>query len=401
MEELDIKWHIPSSMEIDVAIELLTTYAHKIMDKIRQLVTTPGPNFGYSMSRWQGWLKSILVGLAVLCEPESSVYGANSDNIYVRAVEKRPFKAGYPLSKSNRPQDYARMTQLRSEVGAVLLQSASSLVQGAGEDAVEAIKAVVKNIRLYTVFSGLGQADYEGYARILRYIKASVRAAEDHRNIPRGLLVKRVYVAHMTRVSHNTIHVMHRPEFDPLANILFQLSTSKYKEVRRSSQSALGALICSFPMYKYQFFPELLRLLASSTEEAQRGQANDDIIEGSIQMLKSSSFFGLGLHTWEYANHLLCTIVKAQKVEKPTSLVLIRKIFIEYLHQFSGISFDYQVAGNVSALAQKLIAVDIESPEALLIVAKKRQRTVVGRREYNALVNMSWLFFSEILHPKQ
>jgi proteasome activator subunit 4 len=298
-----IEWHIPTDVEVDCAIEMLEMFAQRTLDEIRKVTDPDVAGFSNNLCRWLCWLKSIILSLNAMLVPEESAFDTFND-IYSEPHERTPIQNVYAVSKSS--PHFNKLKDLRDQVGLELARISKLLLCGSGEDLIEPVKALIKDIFLFMTFRGTEYSRFDGFSRLLSFLKTMIRSEEDHKNLPRAYTIKRMYLLHFTRLKYNSTKSKYEPVYQVLMDAIFQFTVSKYSQIRRASLPCLGRILRCFPAYKYDLFPKYLDILSSE-------EVDHDVIDGACQVLRSSSFLGMTLRHWSFAQMLLLTLVKAEK----------------------------------------------------------------------------------------
>ena len=312
--DLKIAWHQPSADEVSFAVELISSFSTRILSLLQETLLHPGSDFGHQMSRYLCWLKSIIVGIFSLLEPQPSEAKCDPGNLYLEPHQQVPIQAGYAVLVGH--PFYAILTSVKEQIGTMLASSINALRKDVGEDSIEAIKSLIKAIQLFMVYRGMDPSKFDGFTRVYKYTKGAVKSAEDRKRLPRPILVKRVYLLHLARLRYNSTQASYEPVYDDFAEALYHFSISKYSQIRKQAQSAFNRILRSYPAYKYVYFPKLLDVVASEKGD----EKDEDIIEAATQALRSSVFLAMGLRQWEFAQTFLKSVVKAEKIDKVRGL---------------------------------------------------------------------------------
>jgi proteasome activator subunit 4 len=306
-EDAFIEWHVPTDSEVDCASMILDVFARRTLDEISKITDPLATGFSNNLCRWLCWFKSIILSLNALLEPQDSYFETSSDDIFQEPHERAPIKNVYAVSKSH-PR-FNKLKDLRDEIGLELARISRLLLCGYGEDLIEPVKALIKDIFLFMTFRGAEYGRFDGFSRLISFLKTMIRSEEDHKNLPRAYTIKRLYLLHLTRLKYNSSKSKYEPVYQVLMDAVFQFTVSKYSQIRRASLPSLSRILRCFPAYKYSLFPKYLEILSSASSE----EKDHDVIDGACQVLRSSSFLGMTLRHWSFAQMLLLTLVKAEK----------------------------------------------------------------------------------------
>ena len=298
---------MPNNAEVECAIRILEEFAERTLNDISKVVDPLSSGFSNDLCRWLCWLKSIILSINAMLEPEQSVFEPPLDDIFQVAHERCPMQNMYSVSKDH--PCFTRLLKLRESVGAVLARISKLLLGGFGEDSIEPVRSLIKNILLFMTYRGTDNGRYDGFSRLLTFLKSMIKSEEDHKNLPRTYAVKRMFLLHLSRLKYNSANAKYEPIYKDLVDAIFNFTISKYSQIRRASLPCLSRILRCFSAYKYDLFPKYLTILsaAASTEK------DDDVIDGACQVLRSSSFLGMTLRHWPFAHQLLITLVKAEK----------------------------------------------------------------------------------------
>lgn len=306
-ENISVEWHIPTAEEVDFALEFLEDFTERTLTEISKVADPVSNDFSNNLCRWLCWLKSIILSMNVLLEPEQSVFEPSTHDTFQEPHERLPIQNIYAVPKTH-PR-FEKLSALRYKVGVELARISKLLLCGYGEDSIEPVKSLLKDIFLYMTFRGTEYSRFEGFSRLLNFLKSMIKSEEDHKNLPRAYLVKRMYLLHLTRLKYNSSRSKYEPVYQILIDAIFQFTISKYSQIRRAALPFLGRILRCYSAFKYELFPKYLDILSSASSE----EKDHDVIDGACQVLRSSSFLGMTLRHWPFAQMLLLTLVKAEK----------------------------------------------------------------------------------------
>ena len=325
LKDLKMEWHAPSPDEIQFSIELIERYTPIVLNKIQDALDHPGDSLSHYISRWLAWTKYLLIGLVLLLEPVNQQQDLPLfDDAYVHPYKRATLHCGHPISKDSNPQLYEKLLSFRHEIGKTFILIGSKFKSGLSEDSVEAANALVTNLHFYMSFTGIDKSKMDTFASDYKFMKASLKMIEDGKNLPRTLLIKRIYMIHLAHLRRNS--VVYEPLFDQMIDIIFSFCINKYSLIRNIAQSAFGKCLQAFPHYRLIYFPKLLQIIDTTKSDVAHF---DDIIQGAIQTLRGESL--LCLRNWEFSRPLMKSILNTKSIEKPATLELLRKLFMEFL----------------------------------------------------------------------
>ncbi|KAK3361733.1 hypothetical protein B0T24DRAFT_113953 [Lasiosphaeria ovina] len=338
--ELTIKWHRPSKSELVFAVELFESQVRDASERLVQLmsndppVSRKGKNKEWSdeLSRSLTALRLVVSGVSTLFDPrhasgevDGSDGDGNDDGDVVMEEDDDPlaevaddeelkrqfhYAAGYLLS--NKDPIYARIHELREDVGR-LLSRTHSFLNANQEDDVACFTSLYATYRTWITDVGIERSAHP-LERLVRLYKADIspfKISGLRKIYPRPLLVKRADAYHLQRVKYNSAY-RKKSELDKrLLLDLAQSCTSSYADVRRVAQTAqdssLKVLIGGRPLV----IPVIMETLRKALD------ANDhDRIKGAIYTLLFTTLLKTLMRDWRFAPELMRLYIETAGVDK-------------------------------------------------------------------------------------
>lgn len=341
--ELTIRWHRPSSEEIQFAAELFETQARAASKKLELLMSDETPvsrkgknkEWGDEVSRQLTQLRLVISGVSALFDPKKAAGQANggtkengrieADGDDVMEEDEDPlaevaddeelkrqyrYPSGYILDANS--EVYTRIHETREDVGR-LLSKTHNFLNANQEDDVTCFTGLYGTYRTWITDVGIERSAHP-LERLSRLYKADVTPFKIpglRKVYPRPLLVKRADAYQLQRVKYNASY---RQKSDLDKRLLLDLAescVSSYADVRRVAQgaqdSSLKALIGGRPLV----IPVILDKYREALDE------NDpDRIKGALYTLLYTTLTKTLLKDWRFAPDMMRLYIRTASVDK-------------------------------------------------------------------------------------
>jgi proteasome activator subunit 4 len=368
--ELVVKWHVPSSEEIQFAVELFQDQAEGSIEALKELIgknppiTRDGTGKAWSdeVSRNLVLIRLIHSGISVLWDGKygsktedqadhmvidenklvppngsngssttdpsvislSSVESLNTSgntsdeeepNLGEREDEVKPsfrYETGYPLDRNSK--QYHEIHKLREQTGEILHDVHTFLLKHQQDD-VPCFNSLYNAYRSWFVDIGIERSAHilDRVSRLLRADTSSYKFSGLRKDYPRPLLVRRANLYHLQRLRHNAQARKMNDLERMLLLDLAQSCVSTYTEIRRTAQGAIEYAVKTVTGARLLIIPPLLEAL----EDAVQKQDFPRIKGGMFSLL-----FGTMAKTihrdWRYAPRLVRTFIEITTVDKPS-----------------------------------------------------------------------------------
>lgn len=340
--DLTIRWHRPTTEEIQFAVELFESQALGASQRLESLMSDATPisrkgknkEWGDEVSRQLTQLRLVISGASSLLDPKRAageVNGATKDDGRIEEdgdtiMEdedplaevaddeelKRQYRypSGYILD-ANSPL-YARIHEVREDIGK-LLSKTHAFLNANQEDDVTCFTALYATYRTWITDVGIERSAHP-LERLSRLYKADITPFKIpglRKVYPRPLLVKRADAYQLQRVKYNSSY-RQKSELDKrLLLDLAESCISSYADVRRVAQgaqdSSLKVLIGGRPLV----IPTILEKYRQALDE------NDpDRIKGAMYTLLYTTLTKTLLKDWRFAPDLMRLYIKTAAVDK-------------------------------------------------------------------------------------
>ncbi|KAF2274746.1 uncharacterized protein EI97DRAFT_434978 [Westerdykella ornata] len=341
--KLNIKWHTPSTEEIDFAVRLFENHANNAISQLTDL-TGPDPpikrdgtgkDWSDEVSRNLVLLRLLVSGISVLFdtreehkdgdpEPAHDVEvdamdteGPDDDGGLGEAEDEEvkptfQYEAGYPLKKDDK--NYKLVHELRHRVGETLHMVHKFLI-AKQEDDVPCFNSLYNAYKCWFIDVGLERSAHV-LDRVTRLLRADVHPFKFsglRKEYPRPLLVRRANVYHLQRLRHNANP---RPKTELDKQLLLDLaesSVSLYTEIRRTAQSANESAVKCIIGARPLVIPSLLDALTKAITE------NDyPRIKGAMFSLLFGSLAKTISRDWRFTPTLIKAFIEVTGADKPS-----------------------------------------------------------------------------------
>jgi proteasome activator subunit 4 len=340
-ENLNIKWHVPNSEEVEFAMELFRTQGQSAMDSLQSLLdgTSPikrdgsGKAWSDEVSRNLVLIRLILAGSAVLFdakaqqepqpngdteeeEDEEDDDSDDSDDLNANEEsEIRPtfrYADGYPL----KPKDsiYHEIHEFRQQIGELLHKVHHFLIKNQ-EDDVACFNPLYTAYKSWFIDVGIEKSAHV-LDRVLRLFAADIhpyKVSGLRKEYPRPLLLRRANVYHLQRLRHNASPRVPSELEKRLLLDLAQSSVSSYTEVRRNAQNAIESASKSIIGARPLLIPPVLRAFEMGIKSSDFGT-----IKGAIHTLLFGSLSKTIGRDWRYAPTMIRAYLAACEVDRPS-----------------------------------------------------------------------------------
>ncbi|KAG4027816.1 hypothetical protein MFRU_027g01040 [Monilinia fructicola] len=398
--ELTIKWHVPSSEEINLAVEVFESQVKTSIEKLTNLTSeTPaisrkGKNKEWSdeVERALTHIRLMMSGISVLFDPKAASgnqesehdsdgdIAMNGDNPMEgdddplaeasEDEETRPqfhYRAGYLLEKSS--PAYVRIHKLREDVGHLYCKMHDFLGEHQ-EDDVPCFTALYLAYKSWITDVGNEKSAHtlERMNKIYHSEIRSFKVTGLRKVYPRPLLIKRAGNYHLQRNKHNA-SARQKSELDKLLLLnLASSAISQYAEVRVTAQQAMESALKSVIGGRPLVVPQLLSAFEKALE------TNDfDRIKGCLYTLLFGSLTKTISKDWRFAPKLIDLYIKSGSVDKPS----IQKVGNTAMY---GGLIEFGRRMETLVILDQALVQEIEPKEDCHSRIKTRNDFIVGRR---------------------
>ncbi|KAF2739609.1 hypothetical protein EJ04DRAFT_559532 [Polyplosphaeria fusca] len=344
-QKLDIKWHTPSTDEIEFAVKLFGSQSTNAIEALRALIGPDPPikrdgtgkDWSDEVSRNLVLLRLVISGISVLfdsrhdlaegesladsdseSDPDAMDTEGVDDDAGLGEAEDEEVKptfqypTGYPLERGD--GNYNRIHELRQLVGETLHEVHQFLITNQ-EDDVPCFNSLYNAYRSWFIDVGIERSAHV-LDRVTRLLKADAhpfRFSGLRKEYPRPLLVRRANVYHLQRLRHNANP---RPKTDLDKLLLLDLadsSVSLYTEIRRTAQTANESAVKCILGARPLVIPPLLAALTKAVEKSDYPR-----IKGAMFSLLFGSLAKTISRDWRFTPTLIKAFIEVTGADKPS-----------------------------------------------------------------------------------
>jgi proteasome activator subunit 4 len=343
VKRLDIKWHTPSSEELNFAVRLFQTHASNSMNALNALMQPESPikregtgkDWSDEVSQNLVLLRLIISGISVLfdvrhdqvnCESNSDsdsdsdamdTEGINDDAGLGEAEDEEvkptfQYESGYPLRRGD--DNYNLIHQLRHQVGEVLHNVHRFLIDKQPDD-VPCFNSLYNAYRSWFIDVGIERSAHvlDRISRLLENDERPFRFSGLRKQYPRPLLVRRANVYHLQRLRHNA-NPRPKTELDMLLLLdLAESSISLYTEIRRTAQTANESAVKVVLGARPLVIPSLLDAFVKAVAESDYPR-----IKGAMFALLFGSLAKTISRDWRFTPKLIKAFIEVTGADKPS-----------------------------------------------------------------------------------
>ena len=334
LEDVEITWHVPSSAEIDMALDVLTLVVGPVLDALDALLSATQHDDAWhnDVCRYLHVMRYALAGQSAMITDQSRRHLPQDHCVYDDLGDIDASACAPPLDMNTgavvTPDDprYAHVVAFRERVGTVL-ERAAEVVSHLSADHVDAVKQVVRALRTYLVPHSAHTDEVQGLSKSVGFFRTIGRRFAKQRRFPRILWIRRAMLYHVTRQRLQSVHLAHTARDRALMMQLERLCTSHYIPVRRLAQSALESVFGMYRGTRWLCLPTLLEQLAPS--------ASDEQVKGALYVLGMKSFLRTCARNPRFTRPVLMAMFRLQSRARPSIQKLVRGVLSELVARMS------------------------------------------------------------------
>ncbi|KAF8682453.1 hypothetical protein RHS04_02581 [Rhizoctonia solani] len=280
-----LDWHVPSSEEIDFAIEILDQVVDPSIEIFNGAIDAPDSQrdgvWRNDLCRHLHVIRSTWSGLAMIIwlDKSRAVNSLLEEDVETEELipQAMAIKSGFVLQD---PADdrYQRVLAHRARFGQLLHHAAAALKSTDTEDHIDLVMSVLRGIDTFLLDYGVTRDTYAGVAKQYEVAKQLTRLHAKQKAFPRLVWIKRAQSYHALRCHFASMYQRRSELDDQIINDLFDFSISAYTRIRRQAQAVLhtivGYYVRSTRMVVTRAFEELnkqVKLEKSSDPDRMKG----------------------------------------------------------------------------------------------------------------------------------
>lgn len=327
LHEVEMTWHVPSEAEVDMALRVLQQVVVPVLDRLdaRLQETAHDDAWHNDVCRYLLWVRQALAGQAGLAEDarrrqrQTATVWTDAGPIPASAM---PAPLDMPTGVALAPGHprYEEVQALRERIGATL-QRAAEVVPTLSSDHVDAMKQVVRALRLYLLPHSAHADEVQGLTKAVVFVRTIGRRHARQQRFPRLVWLRRAMLHHVLRQRLQTLYVPRTARDNVLVHRLVELSTSHYVVVRRLAQSALDQVFVTYDGARHMCLAPLLAYM--------RDDASDEQVKGALYVLGTKTFQRAIARHASWTAAVLPAMLSVQRRARPSIQKLVRGLFSE------------------------------------------------------------------------
>ncbi|CEL52206.1 Proteasome activator complex subunit 4 OS=Xenopus laevis GN=psme4 PE=2 SV=1 [Rhizoctonia solani AG-1 IB] len=323
MEAKDIvlDWHVPSTEEIDFAIQILDQVVEPSMDVFDGAINEPDSQrdgvWRNNLCRHLHAIRSAWSGLAMIIwlDKSCAVKSLLDENIETEELipQAMAIKSGFVLQD---PKDsrYQRVLAHRVRFGQLLHRAGTALKSTDTEDHIDLVMSVLRGVDTFLLDYGVTRDTYAGVAKQYEVAKQLTRLHAKQKAFPRLVWIKRAQSYHALRCHFASMYQRRSELDDQIINDLFDFSVSAYTRIRRQAQAILhtivGYYVRSTRMVVTRAFEEL-------NEQVKLEKSSDpDRMKGALHVIWNKAIVGWVVSRSDYRGPFLLAVMACQSQDK-------------------------------------------------------------------------------------
>ncbi|ESP01603.1 hypothetical protein LOTGIDRAFT_238219, partial [Lottia gigantea] len=364
LDNLDLKWHIPSAEEIQLAQTLFNQF---LIPEVEMMKTFS------SQTTIDRELLTGRLNIITQCIIGAGCFLPIWDGEALQLVDSEIYMGRFSsLNSTDKHEITLNGENTRKVIANAARHMLKEFIQHR-EDETKNLKKIVEIYEFVMMYYGAAKNDFDGRWKGFHLVKSVLEdKLRGKKNHIRAMLIDRIQLQHELRILHVSPKKFTSLHKEMLLD-LFDLSVSHYSEVRKKSQSCLQTAFHHFPysysciiqpivdIIKQQGIPEhrfkgaLYTILnpgnRTSLLDAMRLNNN----QGSKQCLATK-------RNWSVLNELWPGLIQAQQSEKPTVLKVIDNIVLKVMKNLDTIAIDILVSDKCLESAKQLLCSDHPKP---------------------------------------
>jgi proteasome activator subunit 4 len=372
---LNINYHIPSSQELQCAIDFLTLNLNKSEEFLNKSILTEANTLTTSTKeerhREFTYINYLVYGSSRLLKRPSSQPYVNEQldsSIDVGLSDDINKGLGFETFNLNNPaheyfhlskEQKDAMLNMREHIITLMIKYSEKLLEKHSHE-VALLSQITQILCTADIIYGYHLNEYEKMWKAYFANQALLKnKLYGKRSCLRDELINRIMLQYQLRMYH--IHTRLNHVDIKVIDTLFKLSVdSVYAVVRRNAQNALFSLLSHYPYSNLVIMSKLVELLRRCSDPSKENRLTHDQLKGCLYILKgNSSHESLIIRpNWFVLSTYWPLLLRIQNVEKPSAQALLDKMYYNANKEFD--SFDNRIQ-----LSDSCVKLALEADEAL------------------------------------
>lgn len=341
VDDLDVKWHVPSDEELQFVNELLQLFLLPELRKLKDYMS------GVSFTRDELHQRLQIIGVTIV-----------GTSCVLPDWENEPVAGLEPFSLVSRDQ-FSHITGMkkkgtwqpcitRKEL-AIATHELFEYMLHNNENDTKAFRIISKIYDFLILHNGLNCREYNMRWKTAVAVK-KVLSDQLHGNKKhlRAILIERVQLQHDMRLISKRL-----PRYtiidEMVVNDLLILSTSDYTEVRVDAQKVLFGCFEALDFSVRSVLPTLLENLKPES------MSSHEKLKGTLYVLLYSRVLHLISQYWEFMEMIWPALVCLDQSEKPSIITLIGRLVSRVQSKYETLSLHRSVSEDCQSIAQQLL----------------------------------------------
>ena len=374
--DLQVSWHIPSAGEIEFASDLAAKYFRYTELGLESLIysarESPSKASGSECRRLIAHLNNCIIGTCSFLQPandyDHSNYGEFTSTYTPRKIPIY-LNGGFLFSD---PLDSRYIFWMKSfERLRILLLNLLKFFANERSDDIDSLKVLVACVQSHLADNGL----FDFHHWMYKFYKNLYKTGKNDSVLPRLHFVKAIHKIHFRRVQHSRKSFPTTEAVQNILDSLFDLSLSKFAEVRKSAQSSLFACLRYHRNFRFDIFKRTISVFKETAPIR-----DIDRIKGALYILRDrNSIMGVYTYYWPFTAQFIDALLSLQAEEKPSILELVRRIFLDFTKIFTPVQVFVSIPEHIKSIT--LSASTASEIVSSLIFEQKRKEEISLRAQ--------------------
>ncbi|OAV88857.1 hypothetical protein PTTG_08821 [Puccinia triticina 1-1 BBBD Race 1] len=320
-QDAQIRWHVPSSEEIDFAITILEEVVQPYMVELDEVLNQSTLNHDEKCNfvKLCAMAKFVITGISafvVMGSPD------NPGQPYThwgeplpRAIEDLPMvRTGIPLASPDRR--WARVVKFKASVSELAHQAATKTTLY--EDNIKCVQSIVSLMSSILLDYACESPIHDYHKENYKFVQDMTRISKSQQEYPRVYWIRRAQLAHFTRLRSLKLFVRRSSVDDKLIQDLTEFSVSSWVSIRRSAQKVLDAACHLYDGSRNLILPTLFDSLKPGAES--------DRTKGAIYVLASKTLFKFCVADPQSCSTFYLSLLRCQHSEKSSIQSLVSNL---------------------------------------------------------------------------
>ncbi|POW12958.1 hypothetical protein PSHT_07915 [Puccinia striiformis] len=432
-----IKWHVPTTEEIDLAIEILEDVVKPYMLELDQVLQKPNLDHDQKCNfvKLCSLAKFVVSGIsafAIIDTPVNlGVPSTHWGEPLPRAIEDLPsVQTGIPLVSPDPRWD--KVVKFKETISELAHQAATKI--NLFEDTIKCVQSIVALISAILLDYACETPVHDYHKDNYKFVQDMCRISKSQQEYPRAYWIRRAQLAHFTRLRSLKLSIQRSAIDDKLIHDLTEFSVSSWLSIRRTAQKVLDSVCKYHILHVSQIFliksvvvfsqpyeatsnhlvchTDPVHFVPGTTYDGTRNLvsptlfdslkpgAESDRTKGAIYVLASKTFLKFCMADPQSCSTFYLSLLRCQHSEKSSIQSLVSNLLSQLIlrqQELSTLKSTIQIDGTsemISSLTSELIQYSMD-PEISKILTSRRQARVESRNTHSHKLVLDLLEISQ------